>query len=110
MLRKLHVSFLGELGLATGRAYPTNGGRIDEQHRHEQEKMVKHQHLLANMVILHNAQAMTQALNDMKTRGDEINEELLRHLSPYRTSHINRLGEYQVNVKRTTSPITCRAI
>lgn len=83
-----------------------NGGRIDEQHRHEQEKMVKHQHLLANMVILHNAQAMTQALNDMKTRGDEINEELLRHLSPYRTSHINRLGEYQVNVKRTTSPIT----
>jgi hypothetical protein len=68
--------------------------------------MHKHQHLLANMVILHNAQAMTQAINDMKARGDEIKEELLRHLSPYRTSHINRLGEYQVNVKRTTSPIT----
>lgn len=83
-----------------------NDGRIAEQNRYEQEKMVKHQHLLANMVILHNAQAMTKVINDMQAQGEEISDNLLKHLSPYRTSHINRLGEYRIDVKRTTEPMT----
>ena len=44
-----------------------NDGRVDEHHRHEQEKIIKYQHLLANLVILYNAEAMTRALASSET-------------------------------------------
>ena len=39
-------------------------------------------------------------LRDMADEGLPITEEVLKTLSPYRTSHINRLGDYALNLSR----------
>ena len=82
-----------------------NGGLIADNQKHEQDKIVKYQHLLANLVVLYNAEKMTRALKKIKAEGFDLQPEHMRHLSPYWTSHINRLGEYRMNLKRGTLPI-----
>jgi len=80
-------------------------GKISDQHLHEQEKIIKYQHLLANLVILYNAEAMTRAITKVREEGVEISAEYMRHLAPYWTHHINRLGEYRVNADKELAPM-----
>ena len=77
-----------------------NNGIIQENLRHEQIKLVKYNHLVANLIILHNVNAMTKVIKRLKRAGFEMSPELLAGLSPYRTSHINLLGQYQLEVNR----------
>jgi hypothetical protein len=45
--------------------------------------------------------AMTQALHDLSQAGESIEAETLRRLSPYLTTeHINRFGDYLVDIER----------
>ena len=80
-------------------------GEIAENIQHEQRKVVKYNHLVANMVILHNMQNMSQVLRDLKADGFEIDAELLGGLAPYRTGHINRFGTYVVDLNRKVAPL-----
>ena len=80
-------------------------GVIAENQRHQQRKIIKYNHLAANLVILHNVNAMTHVLNDLKREGFEITDELVAGLAPYRTSHINRLGDYLLNLSRKIAPM-----
>ena len=66
--------------------------------RHEQRKIIKYNHLVANMVILHNVEGMTKVLKNLQDKGVEITQELLAALSPYRTHHINRFGDYTLDL------------
>ena len=75
-------------------------GVIAENLRHEQRKVVKYNHLVSNLVILHNVQNMSLALKDIATEGVEITPELLSGLSPYRRHHINRFGDYRLDMDR----------
>lgn len=59
-------------------------GVISINLRHEQRKIIKYNHLVANLVILHNVNAMTQVLNDLKEEGFEVTAELTAGLGPYR--------------------------
>lgn len=68
---------------------------------HEQRKIVKYNQLVANLVILHNVERMTRVL----TQGRRLPGEVLRALSPYRTGHINRFGDYTLDVSRTATPL-----
>ena len=77
-----------------------SGGVIAENVRHEQRKIIKYNHLVANMVILHNVEGMTRVLKNLQNEGVEINQELLAGLSPYRTHHINRFGDYTLDLDR----------
>ena len=77
-----------------------NDGIIAENMRHEQVKVVKYGHLAANMVALYNVQAMTTVLQQLQAEGAELNSEMLAGLSPYRHSHINRLGDYRLDLSR----------
>jgi hypothetical protein len=43
---------------------------------------------------------MTQALHDLSRVGQSIEAETLRRLSPYLTEHINRFGDYLVDIER----------
>ena len=43
---------------------------------------------------------MTQALHDLSQVGQSIEAETLRRLSPYLTEHINRFGDYLVDIER----------
>lgn len=75
-----------------------NMGVIEENVRHEQQKLVRYQHLVANLVIFHNVEQMTRVVSDLQASGTEITREMLAGLAPYRTAHINRFGDYTIDV------------
>jgi hypothetical protein len=53
---------------------------------------------VANMVILRNVQWMSRKLKELQNDGYPIDEQILKALSPYRTSHINRFGDYTLDL------------
>jgi TnpA family transposase len=75
-------------------------GKIPSNQRHEQNKIIKYNHLVANLLILHNVNSMTEAIHSLRKEGYEISEEVLSALSPYRTQHVNRLGKYTIDPDR----------
>ena len=77
-----------------------NSGIIQENLRHEQVKIVKYNHLVANLIVLHNVNAMTKVLKRLKRNDFDVTPEMLAALSPYRTSHINLLGQYPLETNR----------
>ena len=72
-------------------------GIIAENLRHEQRKVIKYSQLVANMVILHNVQWMSRKLKELQGQGYQVGEPVLKALSPYRTTHINRYGDYTLD-------------
>lgn len=80
-------------------------GIIQENVAHEQRKLIKYSHLVANMVCLHNVQAMTLAIRQLRAEGMEITTDMLGFLSPYRTWHINRFGDYVLDFNRPGDPM-----
>lgn len=80
-------------------------GIIAENVQHEQRKIVRYNQLVANLVILHNVEQMTRVLAELRQDGADISPEVLAGLSPYRTSHINRFGDYTLDLKREVAPI-----
>jgi len=75
-------------------------GEIAENLRHEQRKVIKYNHLVANMVILHNVVGMSRVLKQLQAEGALINQEVLAGLAPYRLEHINRFGDYVLDFRR----------
>jgi len=76
---------------------------IQENVRDEQLKVIKYNHLIANLLIFHNCKSMTQALKELQDEGMVITPEILRALSPYR-QHPNRFGMYELR-DREVGPI-----
>ncbi len=70
--------------------------KITENVRDEQLKVIKYNHLVANLVIFHNCQTLTQVLKELEAEGMVLTPELLAAFSPYRTHHINRFGLSEV--------------
>ena len=75
-------------------------GTITENHRDKQRKLIKYNHLVANCVIFHNVQAMTRILHELMEEGNTYGSDVLSRLSPYLTEHINRFGNYTLNLNR----------
>ena len=75
-------------------------GVIAENLRHEQRKIIKYNHLVANLVILHNVVGMSRVLKQLQAEGAVINQEVLAGLAPYRLEHINRFGDYVLDFRR----------
>ena len=69
---------------------------IQENVRDEQVKIIKYNHLIANLLIFHNVYSMTRILNELESKGVVITPEMLSALSPFRTAHINRFGIYEL--------------
>lgn len=70
---------------------------IRENVRDEQVKIVKYNHLVANLIIFHNVQSMTKVFREIEEEGKiELTPELLGLFSPYRTNHIGKFGIYEV--------------
>ena len=55
---------------------------------------------MANMIMLYNVDAMTKEINELQKEGETINDDVLSILAPYRTSHINCLGQYHFRPTR----------
>lgn len=83
-----------------------NGGKIASNLRHEQGKIVKYNHLLANMAILYNVNAMTEAFNQLKAEGHQITRAQMGSFSPYHTEHLGRLGSFVLDRDKKAKPMT----
>jgi TnpA family transposase len=80
-------------------------GIIAENRRDEQRKIIKYNHLVANLVIFHNVVSMTKVIRQLVTEGSYISAAALAALSPYQTRHLNRLGLYTLDLDREPGPI-----
>jgi TnpA family transposase len=80
-------------------------GIIAENIRHEQRKIIKYNHLVANMVILHNVVDMTHALNQIRREGTVITRQMAAGLGPFRLESINRFGDYTLDFRRKVEPV-----
>jgi hypothetical protein len=80
-------------------------GVITENCREEQRKIIKYNHLVANLLIFHNVVTMTKVIRQLATDGQRISAEALVLISPYQTRHVNRFGHYAVNLDRAPEPV-----
>ena len=85
-------------------------GLIAENVRHEQRKVIKYNQLVANLVILHNVEAMTRVLKDIQAEGFVVDAAVLGGLAPYRVEHINRFGDYSLDLERQVPPMQFETI
>ena len=81
------------------------GGVIADNMRFNQRKIIKFNHLLANMIIFHNVAHQTKAINKLINEGVEIPDEVLASISPYWTEHINRFGIFSLDMQKAIANI-----
>jgi TnpA family transposase len=83
------------------------GGLVTASARDEQRKMIKYNHLVANLLIFHTAVGITRALDQLAAEGlsDVISPQALATLSPYQTEHINRFGDYVLDLSTPPAPL-----
>ncbi len=81
------------------------GGVIGDNMRANQLKIIRFNHLLANMLIFHNVVHQTKAINKLRADGIEIPNEILAGISPYWTEHLNRFGLFQLDMENVVSEI-----
>lgn len=81
------------------------GSLIRENNRTEQRKIIRYNHLVANLVIFHNVVTITRILKQLISEGYTITAEILERIAPYQTEHINRFGSYTLNFDRIPPPI-----
>lgn len=82
-----------------------NGGKIAANLKHEQGKIVKYNHLLANFAILYNVNAMTEVFNQLNDEGHNITTADMAYFSPYHTEHLGRLGSFELDMSRQVKPM-----
>nr|WP_255423093.1 transposase [Nocardiopsis sp. FIRDI 009] len=75
-----------------------NNGVLADNDPVEQEKLIKLNTLLANLVIFHNALDIADIVRDLVAEGWTITAEELAALSPYLRAHISRFGAYATDV------------
>lgn len=83
-------------------------GKIAENREHQQQKIIKYNHLVANLLILHNVNSMTEIIKGLKEEGYAVTPEILAALGPYRTRHINRFGKYAFDYSREIVNLNCK--
>ena len=83
------------------------GGLVTAAARDEQRKMIKYNHLVANLLIFHTVVGMTKALDAIAGSAwhDAITPEALAGLSPYQTEHVNRFGNYVLDLTTPPAPL-----
>jgi len=81
------------------------GGVISDNMRSNQRKIIRSNHLLANMLILHTTAYQTKAINKLISQGTEIPDEILSGISPYWTEHLNRFGVFQLDIEKSITEI-----
>lgn len=75
--------------------------------RDEQRKMVKYNHLVANLLIFHTVVGMTRALDALTAEGHgaAVTSEALAGTSPYLNEHLNRFGSYELDLSKPPAPL-----
>jgi len=84
-----------------------SSGLATAAERDEQRKMVKYNHLVANLLIFHTVVGMTRALESLAAdgHGTAITPEALAGTSPYLNEHLNRFGSYELDLSKPPAPL-----
>ena len=84
-----------------------SAGLATAAERDEQRKIVKYNHLVANLLIFHTAVGMTRALDEIAAdgHGAAITPEALAGTSPYLNEHLNRFGSYELDLNKPPAPL-----
>ena len=53
----------------------------------------------------HNVVSMTRVLQELVDEGHPVTPEILAHLAPYKTGHINRFGHYELRFDHIPPPM-----
>jgi TnpA family transposase len=79
-------------------------GVIRQSSREEQRKFIRYNHIVANLIVFHNAVTMTKVLQQLI---DEypVTKEILARLSPCKIRHINRFGQIEMQFDRKPDPV-----
>ncbi len=84
-----------------------SSGLATAAERDEQRKMVKYNHLVANLLIFHTVVGMTRALDSLVAdgHGAAVTPEALAGTSPYLNEHLNRFGSYELDLSKPPAPL-----
>ncbi|GGJ55459.1 hypothetical protein GCM10008938_47030 [Deinococcus roseus] len=80
-------------------------GMVQTHHRDMQRKLIKYNLLVANCLVFHTVYLLTRQIRELEARGQEVPEEVLKHLNPYWMGHLNRFGRYDWEVGRIPDPL-----
>ena len=80
-------------------------GIIRQNNREEQRKIVRYNHLVANLVVFHNVVAMTRGLQELVDEGYPVTPEIAARLAPYKIGHINRFGTHELRFDQVPPPV-----
>ncbi|MBF0360979.1 MAG: Tn3 family transposase [Oligoflexia bacterium] len=79
---------------------------IKNNDRDQQRKIIKYNHLVANLVIFHTVQSLTNVISELFGKDGAITyKEVLVKMNPYTHSQINRFGEYRLDLSRAVPPM-----
>ena len=78
---------------------------IRQNNREEQRKIIRYNHLVANLVVFHNVVNMTRVLQALIDEGYPVTPEIIARFSPYKREHINRFGHYDLRFDQVPQPI-----
>lgn len=81
------------------------GGVISDNMRANQRKIIRFNHLLANILTFHTVVYQTKGINKLRAQGIEIPDEILTGIAPYWTEHLNRFGMFQLDMGKTAAEI-----
>jgi TnpA family transposase len=81
------------------------GGVIADNLRFSQRKIIKFNHLLANILIFHTVVHQTKAVNKLRLEGMDIPGEVLSGFSPYWRDHLNRFGRFTLDMGQESTEI-----
>ena len=83
-----------------------NAGLATAAERDERRKMIKYNHLVANLLISHTAIGMTGALGEIAANEHRaaITPEALAGTSPHLNEHLNGFGGYELDLSKTPPP------
>ena len=56
-------------------------------------------------MVLYNVQWMSRKPKELQEKGHPVDAEVLKALSPYRREHINRFGDYLLDLLRSAPPL-----
>ncbi|MFG6200341.1 Tn3 family transposase [Nonomuraea sp. JJY05] len=76
------------------------GGVLADNDPEEQEKLIKFNTLLANLVVFHNALDISDVARQLFAEGWQITADQLGQIAPYLRAHISRFGAYAIDELR----------
>lgn len=74
------------------------GGVIADNLRFSQKKIIKFNHLLANILMFHNVVNQTKVINNLRSRGIDVPDEVLQGISPLWRENYNRFGTFMLDM------------